>query len=507
MNRIKYIVAASAIFALFVFAANKNYYRIMSGIDYVRNLFYAKTTPTETGISQELMNTLPLMKQTYKNLPAGFVHCSPFFIYTATENKTLDEVLPQAIVYTREYKISSLKKATIKYNKLSGANPIIAKGTSIVIPHSLPIWTPSPLNRKLPDIITARGLYMTGTSAGNPGLIRKLPEFKRRGLNTIVFDIKDVDGALSYRSRVPLAVKYNLHGRATIDNPCMFIRNLKENGIYVVARISVFRDLLLIKHSPELAVKSRQNGKIWQGGGERWCDPTNLAVQDYALALAMEAVENGVDEIQFDYIRFPTGGNLGDAVFSYQCGAMSKEAVIADFLKRAHKQISAANVRLSIDVFGVVAWGKPADIKSTGQRIEMLADYCDYISPMLYPSHFNNNFDGFKNPADNPEYFISAGNKKIAGIMAGKKVVIRPWLQAFKWKVSAYGPSYIIKQINASDASGGNGYLFWNASNEYGAVMSAMQSLFDGNSRPKSNEGIQPVKTVQTETQPYPAKS
>ncbi|MCL1912023.1 MAG: putative glycoside hydrolase [Leptospirales bacterium] len=414
-------------------------------------------------------------KKTFGQLPPGFFHFAPFFLFKAEEDSSVDEVAKAAIEYTSVYRISLLKQAIISANSLKDNK--ILKGQCVVIPEPLDPLLPNAGNSELPAIISARGLYLTGRSAGKPAFLESVPSLKKKGINAIVFDVKDVDGILHYKSRVPLALKHNLHENAAIDNVDMFIKNLKSKGIYIIARIAVFRDILLVKKAPELAIKSRSSQKIWKGGGEVWCDPTNKTVQDYITGLALEIAQKGVDEVQFDYIRFPTGGNIGDAAYSFECGVMSREDVIASFLKQAYEKISAENVRLSIDIFGVVAWGKKVDINSTGQRIELLSRYCDYISPMLYPSHFENHFDGYANPADNPYYFINEGNKKVMSLLSNKEVVIRPWVQAFKWKVTSFGPQYIIKQIKASDDSGAKGYLFWNASNEYKNVLTAMESL------------------------------
>ena len=168
-------------------------------------------------------------------------------------------------------------------------------------------------------------------------------------------------------------------------------------------------------------------------------------------------------------------GNLSDADYAWHFGKMEKEEVIAHFLKRASSEIHARNTRVSIDIFGVVAWGKSVDIRKTGQKVELLAKYCDVISPMLYPSHFNDDFDGFSKPGDNPYYFIYQGCKRVKSLAGNTRV--RPWLQAFKWRVSNYNEEYILKQVKASHDAGAEGYLFWNAGNNYGTVLKAMASL------------------------------
>jgi len=474
-KKFKYIAITIIIFFSLFFAIGFSYYRYYDISKMVTRfkLFFALPVGDER-YNDASRQTLPA-KKTFAQLPSGFFHLAPFFLFKAEKDSSVDEVARAAIEYTSVYRISQLKEAIISANSLK-ENKIL-KEQCIVIPDPLDPLLPNPGNSGLPALISARGLYLTGRSAGSPALLEKAPSLKKSGINAIVFDVKDVDGILHYKSRVPLALKYNLHENAAIDNIGMFIKNLKSMNIYIIARIAAFRDLLLVKNAPELAVKSRSTQKIWKGGGEVWCDPTNKTVQDYVTGLAVEIAQKGVDEVQFDYIRFPTGGNISDAAYSFECGVMSREEVIASFLKQAYEKISAENTRLSIDIFGVVAWGKKTDIDSTGQRIELLSRYCDYISPMLYPSHFNDRFDGYANPADNPYYFINEGNKKVISLLSNKEVVIRPWLQAFKWKVTSFGPQYIIKQVKASDDSGAKGYLFWNASNEYKSVLSAMDTL------------------------------
>jgi len=308
-------------------------------------------------------------------------------------------------------------------------------------------------------------------------IIRNVEKFKRLGINAIVFDAKNILGEISYKSSKP-KIKSYYKGKSTIDNIQNLISSLKKNNIHTIARIAVFKDHQLVKNYPTLSIQSKSTRGRWnRGSKELWCDPTNKDVQDYNIAIAIELAEMGIDEIQFDYIRFPTVGNLRDAKYKYSFGKMKKQNSITHFLKRAYKEISKRKTLLSIDVFGVVAWGKMVDIRRTGQDIRLLSKYCDIISPMIYPSHFNNDFDGIKNPADSPYHFISNGNQKVISL-SNKKTIVRPWLQAFKWKVTNYNSDYILKQIKGSlDSSKNGGYLFWNAQNRYGVVYEAMEKL------------------------------
>lgn len=471
-NRLKYLTATIIVFLALVFIASRNYYRIVYGIDSVRSYIISVLPSRDNaGIQPDRY-----MRRTYTELPAGYTHCGPFLFFRASKPISLTDIAETIITYTSYYRISSLRSGIRRFNALHGSS--LNKGELIIIPGSLPSFIQDEKNAAMPPLVKVKGIYLTGISAGSPTLFRKIPYLKKLGINAVVFDVKDVPGTISYKTRVPLAVKLGTADRAPIDNIDLFIRTLKSSGIYVIARIAVFHDMMLAKKAPKLAIHSRKTGDIWnRGSKEIWCDPTNKTVQDYNIDLAEEMAAKGVDEIQFDYIRFPTNGHLGDAKFSQDIKSDQKDKVISGFLKRAHDKLSPLNVRLSIDIFGVVAWGKRVDINKTGQKIEFLSKYCDYISPMLYPSHFNRDFDGYANPADHPYYFINEGCRKVIRKLTVKTVVIRPWLQAFHWKVSSYGPQYIIQQMKAADDSGAGGYLFWNASNDYKQVYRALSIM------------------------------
>ncbi len=411
---------------------------------------------------------------TYKALPGNFIHSGQSLLFTANEEIRVKDLAERAIEYTDYFHAGSLASAIKKQN---GYGDAIPGGSVVIIPASLPPVTTDPTNLTKPEIIYTRGLYFTGHSAGSGRLLRSIPKFRMIGINTVVFDAKDVTGIVNYRSRVPEVVRYDSHRGRTIDNITKLIRELKANGIYTIARVAVFQDHLLVKREPSLSIQSRRTGGVWNAGrNELWCDPTSRTVQDYNIKLAVELAGLGVDEVQFDYIRFPTEGDLADARFRYDFGAMKNDEVIARFLKKAQAEIAKRNANLSIDIFGVVAWGKEIDIRRTGQRIELLSRYCDVISPMLYPSHFNDDFDGYARPGDNPYYFIHTGCLKVVE-KSRKGTIVRPWLQAFTWRVSNYDKRYILEQVRASDDSGSRGYLFWNASNEYETVISALSGV------------------------------
>ncbi|MCU0848983.1 MAG: putative glycoside hydrolase [Spirochaetes bacterium] len=479
-DQIKKLVITAFTLAALIFAVGANYYRILYMADWVRSYcieIVERLLPrmdTFTTIDPDRFRRFIF---TYENFPGSFSHSGGLLVCRPEKDVDLDDLAENMIGYTDYYRLSALKNDLKKINPVSGGE--ISANTPVIIPGSLPPVMEDMRRTKKPPVIKVRGLYFSGQTAGSSRLLENLPGYRALGINAIVFDVKDVTGIVNYRSGVKEVVEYNTHRQRTIDNIRKLIRELRKNGIQSIARMAVFQDRLLAKNDGRLAIGSKSRGGIWRAsGGDLWCDPTDRRVQDYNIKIASELADMGVDEIQFDYIRFPTEGNLSDALFDYDFGRMSNVDVITSFLKRAYREVSSRNALLSIDIFGVVAWGKEVDIRNTGQRIEHLSKYCDVISPMLYPSHFNDDFDGYRNPGDNPYYFINKGCQKVLAL-SDKKTAIRPWLQAFRWRVSRYNEKYIADQVRASDDSGAKGYLFWSASNDYRVVLSAMKDLVD----------------------------
>src|SRR5690606_5621831 len=129
---------------------------------------------------------------------------------------------------------------------------------------------------------------------------------------------------------------------------------------------------------------------------------------------------------------------------------------------------------LSADVYGTVAWDQPIDVRITGQRLDEMAKHLDIISSMLYPSHFYGNFDNLKYPPDHPYYFYEKGVSKVYNKTAVHGTTNRPWVQAFPYRIRNYGPDYIRQQLQGSYDAGGNGWLMWNANNDYDMVAKAL---------------------------------
>jgi hypothetical protein len=322
----------------------------------------------------------------------------------------------------------------------------------------------------------ARGIYMTATSVELPRFKTMIAELKAAGGNTIVFDAKDEDGVVQYRSKLPEVRQIN----ADHDGP---IRDLKakidyahSQGIHVAGRVCCFHDPILAKKRPELAPHDVHGG-IWKElGRQAWVDPSLPAAQDYVIAVAKELAASGVDEVQFDYIRFPAMGRTQDARYAYDAKTMEKHDVITAFLKRAYNEIHATGKMVSIDVYGIMAWAQPIDIKITGQKMEEMAKYTDVICPMDYPSHFNDGFAGIAHPANSPYLFVDKALSLLNKRVEGTGVTVRPWLQAMPYKVASFTPHYITEQLRAADKNKAVGYLMWNAQNRYDTAMAGMKA-------------------------------
>ncbi len=328
---------------------------------------------------------------------------------------------------------------------------------------------PTPRNAEI------RALYFTGLMAGSPNGKKIALHWRATGGNAIVFDIKDSDGIVSFASKQPLA---GVGKHPYIHDLPAWILWLHQHGLYAIARVACFKDSRLVKAHPELAVHSKE-GRLWiEHKAPAWLDPSLPAVQQYNINLAKEVAAMGVDEIQFDYIRFPTEGNQKDTVFYFQKAdpSATRADIISSFLYHAQKALRPSGVHISIDVFGVMAWYRNVDLNATGQDIVSLAYFCDAVSPMIYPSHFFN-FDGYKDPGDAPAHFIGAAMDRFSAQLQDTGVVIRPWLQAFAWRAKTFSPNYIRIQVQTARQKNGNGFLLWNAGNKYQVAEEAMPTM------------------------------
>jgi hypothetical protein len=356
--------------------------------------------------------------------------------------------------------------------KANGGKATFQKGETALIPGI----EPQPVvekSRPFPKDGEVRAIYLTGTTAGSAKGIELIRRWHEAGGNAVVFDIKDSDGTINVPFDHPLARKIKNY---PISNLPKFVRFIHSLDMHAIARQALFRDDNIAKNHGALAVQSRSLHAPWYENKKLvWSDPSNPQVQEYNLALSKYVVQSGVDELQFDYVRFPAEGNQADAQFVFQKNPnLHRDDVIAGFVQKAYDEVvHPSGILLSLDVFGVMAWQRQVDLSRTGQDIVKMAKHCDVISPMIYPSHFFG-MDGNQHPGDAPEHYISVSMDRYVKVTAGSGVTLRPWLQAFRWRTKTYSTQYILTQVSASKQHGGDGFLFWNAANDYSKPFEAM---------------------------------
>lgn len=286
-------------------------------------------------------------------------------------------------------------------------------------------------------------------------------------LNAVVLDIKQdtihFDSAVRFFTEVPGMV-------APIYDPGEIVARFHDAGIYVIARQVVFQDPLVAAHYPELSVRNEDTGEPWlDPNGVSWVNAFHEELWDANIALALEVVGLGFDEIQYDYVRFTSDGDLTTADFGPDYSQAAREGAITGFVKRSYEAIQPTGAKLALDVFGIIALYD--DDQGIGQRLSALAPYADYLCLMIYPSHFSegNIRSAPGHPNDYPAETITESLERAAEIVPEHVDKFRPWLQDFTQPLegfSAYGPDEVRAQIDAAEAFGVSGWLLWNPNNE-----------------------------------------
>ena len=296
---------------------------------------------------------------------------------------------------------------------------------------------------------------------------RRITEFTHyaglAGLNAAVLHVKDPNGLIYWRTRNQTAIK----NEAVVANGLVqrALNTLKSQGIWCIAKLDVFADHRLVRNNPYLGILDIRTGAPWTDqNGLYWANPFNARVWEYNIALCRELVELGFDEIQFDYIRFPSDGDLSAIHYPRRPDRLSRTACIGKFLETAGKQLKPTGVTLSVDLFGLVAW-KTEDF-GVGQKIEAIAPNVDVICPMFYPSHFPKGFLGQRNPGESPLKIMELSTRRLQK-RTGKR--IRPWIQGF-W----YTPEQISAQIDGLTRAQTDSWSVWNPGGNYAATYAAI---------------------------------
>jgi len=310
---------------------------------------------------------------------------------------------------------------------------------------------------------------------GHQDWIAELVESGAEELKSLAGSVrdKDFDGLLTFPSKVPLANESGAVHKPPMRSYARAVRFAHDKGLRVIARVSCFNDNLMAKAHPSMAIRG-VSGHVYHNG---WIDPKNEIQQQYVIDLSKEAMENGADEIQLDYVRFPVIGMKNiDYGLDTIANPEAKIEVITSFVERVHKTTHARGIPLSLDVFGVIAFGKVTDMRNLGQDPAILSKHAEFLSPMVYPSHFDPGFMNLDAPADHPELVgmgVGHMNDEIDDVPQ-PRAKIRPWASAMRHTATNYGASYIQEEIRTSDKHGGSGWLLWNPGQVYEVAWSAL---------------------------------
>ncbi len=309
-----------------------------------------------------------------------------------------------------------------------------------------------------------RGLYMPlGILTSEERIGELISLLERTECNALVVDLKNDRGWLAFPSEHVAAQKSGAY-KSELISMHRFVSWCKEKGIYLIARMVVFKDPSLAEAFPDWMVH-RPDGSLWRDlEGAAWADPFRQEVQEYNIALAKEVALLGFDEIQFDYLRFPSDGEVREIQYIRESTLESRCAMMREFCARLRHELDPYPVLLSADVFGLTVWVDPEFDMGIGQRIQDIAPYMDYISPMVYPSTFAPGNLDLERPNQQPYEVVYRACMALA---QRTSTPIRPWLQHYWFESVPYGVKELRQQRQAAIDASTEGWMFWNAAGRY----------------------------------------
>lgn len=344
----------------------------------------------------------------------------------------------------------------------------------------------------IPDEV--KTIYMSSCVAGTPSFRDDLVEIVRETeINSIIIDIKDFTGTISFpptRELLRSAWEAAPCGTSGMKD---FVASLHSEGIYVIGRITVFQDPLYTKAHPEQAVQKASDRSTWKDyKGLAFVDVGAKEYWDYIVELSHESYELGFDELNYDYVRFPSDGPMNNIYYPISEHRIvadpdnGKVEVLRDFFEYLDKELRpdpSVDIKkrlvTSADLFGMTTTNN--DDLNIGQKLEYALPYFDFIAPMVYPSHYPKNFNGYGNPNHYPhevvEFAMTGGVEKVTSLLSSSttpqsikdrvhKLQLRPWLQDFDYG-GDYGPEEVRTQIEATYDSGLTSWMLWAPSNRY----------------------------------------
>ena len=270
----------------------------------------------------------------------------------------------------------------------------------------------------IPTPTPMRAIYMTSWVAGTASIREKLLTIiDTTEINAVVIDIKDYTGKISFITHDPELLASGV-GEKRISDIDALIDRLHKKGVYVIGRVAVFQDPFMVSKHPEIAVKRQSDGGVWKDRkGISWIDASSEVQWNHIAKIARESYARGFDEINFDYVRYPSDGNMKDIAFPVS-GDTAKHIAIKNFLSNMQDQLKPEGIVLSADFFGLTTVA--VDDLGIGQKLEDALLTMDYVYPMVYPSHFANGWNGFAK--GNERVFAQAilGRKLFTNLLLGR---------------------------------------------------------------------------------------
>jgi len=321
-------------------------------------------------------------------------------------------------------------------------------------------------------------IYMTACAASTPSFRKTLEDLvETTEINSIILNIKDETGKIAFNMTDPILQEAEADlskGQCKISDIKALIKSWHDKGIYVIGRVPVFQDPHLVATRPDLAVKQSKDGLVWKDyKGISWLDAGAQEVWDYVILLSKESYNLGFDEINFDYIRFPSDGNMREIYYPVSEERIildperGKAKVMQEFFVYLSNQMRKEGIPTSADLFGMVTTN--SDDLNIGQVLEYALPFFDYVCPMVYPSHYPTGFIGLGNPAEHPyeviKYSMDSAVKKAQNASSSPDQ-LRPWLQDFDLGAN-YDAAKVRAQIQATYDVGLDSWLLWSASNRY----------------------------------------
>lgn len=391
------------------------------------------------------------------------IFCIGISIYTQKQDRTTAVSTGAELSSTVSGNAALTGKRTV-----SGNFAEFAGGT--VSGAELPVLT---VSENEAEPVKVKGIYVTGPMAGSSHMDELIALVDETELNTMVIDIKNDEGFITYQMDLAAAKSIGAC-TAYISDMDGLMKKLKEHNIHTIARIVCFKDPNFAESNPQLALKTADGKFVTDTDGAAWVNPYRPEVWKYITDVAIKAAELGFDEIQFDYVRFPSGKDAGLADYGVDTNAYSKEQAVLDFLAFACERFHEKDVVVGADVFGTII-DNEGDGESIGQNYQKLGSAVDVLSPMIYPSHYRNGVYGLDVPDAHPYETVAAAlaasDNKLRTVAVEERAVVRPWLQSFTatWVPGhiSYGGEQIKKQIQAVYDAGYEEWILWNAANRY----------------------------------------